>query len=49
MLHSSSFNNNLPLKRQLHYANFISTSTVVCNKKLPNSEHSFFDESLMSA
>ena len=49
MLHSSSFNNNLPLKRQLYYANFISTSTVVCNKKLLNSEHSFFDESLMSA
>ena len=48
MRHSFNFRDTCPLKKQLYFKNFISTSTVVCKKSLLT-ENDLFDESLMSA
>lgn len=48
MSHSKGFKDNLPIKKQLYYANFISTSTVVCQKDLLI-KGGLFDETLSSA
>lgn len=48
MRHSLNFKDTRPLKKQLYFKNFISTSTVVCKKSLLTA-NGLFDESLMSA
>ena len=48
MFHSKNYNNKKPILEQLYYANFFSTSAVVCKKNLLD-ENGYFDESLQSA
>jgi len=48
MFYSKNYNSKEPIRKQLYYANFFSTSAVVCKKNIFD-ENGYFDESLQSA